>query len=90
MLNSRSLNDQELKEIDNFDEIQRREREIIEIQTGILDINNLSKDLAIIVSSQGEMIDNIERNIEKTCQHTHQGVQELKTASNTQSSCVIS
>jgi len=71
--------DNEYEHMDNL--ITERDQDIHKIQSQMIEVNEIMKDLASLVREQGEMIDNIETNIEHTAQNTTEAVQEVKKAS---------
>lgn len=66
--------------------IKDREDSIREIESTIVEINSLFKDLAQTVTQQQDMIDNIETNLEQAADRTEAGVGELQKASEYQRS----
>lgn len=61
--------------------IQERQAEIREIETGIHELAEIFNDLGTLVTTQGEMIDNIESNISSVAVDTSGAAEELNTAS---------
>lgn len=66
--------------------IHDREMGIKQIETAVVEVNEIFTDLANLVHEQGFMIDNIESNIESTAVQTSAGVKELQAASKHQRS----
>ncbi|MCD7453440.1 t-SNARE domain-containing protein 1 [Datura stramonium] len=66
--------------------IEEREQGIIEIQQHIGELNEMFKDLALLVHEQGVMLDDISSNIESSHDETAQAAQQLTKASKTQRS----
>lgn len=66
--------------------IEEREQGIKEIQQQIGEVNDIFKDLAVLVHEQGAMIDDISSNIESAQATTTQGTSELKKAAKIQRS----
>ncbi|XP_050901615.1 syntaxin-23-like [Lathyrus oleraceus] len=64
--------------------IEEREQGIQEVQQQIGEVNEIFKDLAVLVHEQGEMIDDIGSNIEHSHEATAQAKSELVKASKTQ------
>lgn len=60
--------------------IQQRDQEISRIESGILDINSIFKDLSSLVVDQGQMINTIESNIYNVETNVKLGSQELTRA----------
>ncbi|KAF7829200.1 syntaxin-22 [Senna tora] len=82
---------QEVLMLDNeiaFNEaiIEEREQGIQEIQQQIGEVNEIFKDLAVLVHEQGTMIDDIGSNIENSHAATAQGKSQLVKAAKTQRS----
>ncbi|KAJ7538034.1 hypothetical protein O6H91_11G032100 [Diphasiastrum complanatum] len=74
--------------------IEEREQGIKEIQEQIGEVNEIFKDLAVLVHEQGVMIDDIDSNVEgahsATVQATHQLVKASKTQKSSSSlSCLL-
>jgi len=66
--------------------IEEREQGIQEIQQQIGEVNEIFKDLAVLVHEQGAMIDDIGSNIEGSHAATAQGTSQLVKAAKTQRS----
>ncbi|EMR09066.1 hypothetical protein PNEG_02836 [Pneumocystis murina B123] len=60
--------------------ILERESEIHTIESGIIELNEIFRDLGTIISEQGTMIDNIENNISTTLSQVIHADNELKNA----------
>ncbi|XP_059300134.1 syntaxin-22-like isoform X2 [Lycium ferocissimum] len=61
--------------------IEEREQGIIEIQHHIGELNEMFKDLALLVNEQGIMLDDISSNVESSHDATAQAAQQLTKAS---------
>jgi len=61
-------------------DIQARHQEILKIEKSINELHQLFVDMAVLVESQGELIDQIEHNVLQSVNYTDKGVQELQTA----------
>jgi len=70
---------------DNSRFVQKREQEIQTIVQSISDLNVIFKDLAQMVSEQGEVVDRIDYNIENTQIKVEEGLKQLKKAEKYQS-----
>ena len=57
-----------------------RERDIEQISHGVEELNEIFQDLSTIVTSQGEMVDNIETNIYSTLNDTRSASRHLRKA----------
>jgi len=82
---------QEFVEIENDREfndqiIRERHKGIKEIETKVVELNDMFRDLSIMVDEQGIEIDNIESHIANAEQYTSQGVQEIASAEKSQRS----
>jgi len=64
----------------NIQELQERERGIRQLESDILDVNTIFKDLATMVHEQGEMVDSIEANVESTTIRVQEGTEQLRQA----------
>lgn len=60
--------------------LQEREDSIRKLESDIQDVNQIFKDLAVLVHEQGEMIDSIEANVEAAQVHVEQGTSQLSEA----------
>ena len=71
--------------------IREREEEIREINTMALGVNEMMKDLAVMVDAQGETLVNVHDNVQDAAEKTKKGVQELYKADEYQQSnnCVV-
>jgi len=67
------------EEID-IEQLQERQRAINQLESDILDVNTIFKDLATLVHDQGEMIDSIEANVESTHVRVQEGAEQLRQA----------
>ncbi|PIO35863.1 hypothetical protein AB205_0161710, partial [Aquarana catesbeiana] len=60
--------------------IEERESAILQLEEDIRGINEIFKDLGMMVHEQGEMIDSIEANVESADVHVQQANQQLARA----------
>ncbi|CAI9560266.1 unnamed protein product [Staurois parvus] len=60
--------------------IEERESAILQLEEDIRGINEIFKDLGMMVHEQGEMIDSIEANVESADVHVQQANQQLSRA----------
>jgi len=67
------------REFNEF-QISDREKGIKEIETAMLEVNEISRDLNNLVFEQGKMIDNIESHIDTTVHETTVAVEEVRAA----------
>lgn len=61
--------------------LREREQAIRKIESDIVEVNQIFKDLATMVHDQGEVIDSIEANIESSSVQINEGTQQLIKAS---------
>jgi len=66
--------------------IENRHRDILRLEQSIKELHQLFLDMAILVESQGEMIDQIEYNVMQSVQYTKEGVKNLQKANKLQKS----
>ena len=71
---------------ENSRAIKRREEEINSVVQSIQDLNTIFRDLASMVTEQGEVVDRIDYNIENTSIKVEEGLEQLKKASKYQKS----
>jgi len=65
--------------------IREREQALQQLESDILDVNQIFKDLAVMVHEQGEMIDSIEANVDSAVVHVDQGATNVQRAAQYQS-----
>ncbi|KAM4027620.1 t-SNARE domain-containing protein 1 isoform 2-T2 [Anomaloglossus baeobatrachus] len=66
---------------EDLDQIQQKEEAVKQIESDMLDVNQIMKDLASIVYDQGQDIDSIEANIETASSHVESANRQLAKAS---------
>lgn len=64
--------------------IREREDQIRELESDVLDVNEIFRDLAAMIHEQGEQIDTIEANVETAHTHVDEGREQLVKASSYQ------
>jgi len=69
-----------IEEDDTIQQLQERERSIRQLESDIVDVNTIFKDLATMVHEQGETIDSIEGNVETAAITVHDGTEQLRQA----------
>lgn len=69
---------------DALEKIQNRHQGILALEKSLLELHEMFLDLAILVESQGEMIDRIEHSVDNAAVYTHAGVVELGKAEKNQ------
>ncbi|XP_004705119.1 syntaxin-12 [Echinops telfairi] len=60
--------------------IKERETAIRQLEADILDVNQIFKDLAVMIHDQGDMIDSIEANVESSEVHVERATDQLQRA----------
>jgi len=60
--------------------IREREEEIKKIEQAVVEVNDMFRDLSVLVVAGGQMIDSIEAHIEEAVVQSEMGVKELQTA----------
>ncbi|XP_072284813.1 syntaxin-7 [Pyxicephalus adspersus] len=76
---SQVMQEEEMTE-DDLRLIEERESAILQLEEDIRGINEIFKDLGMMVHEQGEMIDSIEANVESADVHVQQANQQLARA----------
>ncbi|CAG9839554.1 unnamed protein product [Diabrotica balteata] len=76
--NSRQM---QMQEESNLRELEEQEQSIRQLESDINDVNLIFKELGTLVHEQGEVIDSIEANVERTTDFVSQGAQQLREAS---------
>lgn len=74
-----------IEEEENLAAIQEREAAIKSLESDILDVNQIFKDLGTLVYEQGEMIDSIEGNVQTAASNVEAGNVQLASAADYQS-----
>lgn len=64
----------------NLRELEEQEQSIRQLESDINDVNQIFKELGALVHEQGEVIDSIEANVERTTDFVGQGAQQLREA----------
>lgn len=60
--------------------IREREEALKQLESDIVDVNDIFKELAILVHEQGEVIDSIEANVDSTAVHVETANVQLEKA----------
>lgn len=60
--------------------IKERETNIRQLEADIMDVNQIFKDLAVMIHDQGDIIDSIEANVESSEVHVEHGTEQLQRA----------
>eukprot|EP00112_Aurelia_sp_Birch-Aquarium-sp1_P000214 Seg1018.16 transcript_id=Seg1018.16/GoldUCD/mRNA.D3Y31 product=Syntaxin-7 protein_id=Seg1018.16/GoldUCD/D3Y31 len=64
----------------SLEEIKEREEAIRKLEHDILDVNDIFKELALMVHEHGDVIDSIEANVDSASSHVEQGNVQLEKA----------
>jgi syntaxin 1B/2/3 len=64
--------------------VQSKHKEIQKLEASINELHQLFVDMAILVEAQGELINQIEKNVESATNYTRQGVKQLEQANKLQ------
>lgn len=70
----------QIEEEVDLDLLREREQSIKKIETDIVDVNQIFKDIAKIVHEHNEVIDSIEANVETATIHVNEGAQQIARA----------
>lgn len=70
----------QIEEEVDLETMREREQAIRKLESDILGVNQIFKELATLVHEQGEVIDSIEANVESAHIHVEEGVQEITKA----------
>lgn len=65
-------------------QIEEREQELQHLESQIHEVNKLFKEMHVLVGEQGEMVDNIEKNIEQAVDDVEKGQKQLTEAEENQ------
>lgn len=77
------VQDEDITE-DDLRLIEERESSIRQLEADIMDINEIFKDLGMMIHEQGDVIDSIEANVEHAEGHVQQASQQLSRAASYQ------
>ncbi|XP_060072605.1 syntaxin-7-like isoform X1 [Ylistrum balloti] len=75
----------QMEEDVDLEMLQEREDSIKKLERDIVDVNQIFKDLGMLVHEQGEMLDSIEANVESAQIRVEEGTQQLSKARDYQS-----
>lgn len=64
----------------DIEQLQERERAVRQLESDIVDVNTIFKDLATLVHEQGGMVDSIEANVESAHVRVSEGNEHLRQA----------
>lgn len=69
----------------DYELLREREDALRQLETDIMDVNQIFRDIGMLVHEQGDMIDSIEANVETASVSVEQGVDQLRQARRSQS-----
>jgi len=64
----------------SLEEVRMREQQVRQLESDILDVNQIFKELATMVHEQGEVVDSIEANVESAQIQVEEGVRQVSQA----------
>uniref|UniRef100_A0AC35UAG2 t-SNARE coiled-coil homology domain-containing protein n=1 Tax=Rhabditophanes sp. KR3021 TaxID=114890 RepID=A0AC35UAG2_9BILA len=64
----------------NMEAIVNRHTDIRRLENSVLELNEMFEDMHFLVSTQGEVLDNIEQNVDKATHHTTRAQSDVKDA----------
>lgn len=70
--------------------IRETEEEIVKINSSLRKVNEIYRDLAVIVTQQGEQLEQIEESTQLAHQQAQNGLQQVEKARQSQGSCNVS
>lgn len=74
------LSPQRLDAQNAFQEIQEKHRDVLMIEDSLVELQSIFVDLAALVDMQGEVLNNIEKNVSKSVSYVEKGVTEVHKA----------
>merc|ERR1711962_1458351 len=69
-----------IEEEERLGQLEQREQSMRQLESDIVDVNTIFKDLATMVHEQGEIVDSIEANVESATVRVHEGADQLRQA----------
>jgi len=66
--------------LDTLAEIQERHRAVKDLEQSLLELHQIFLDMAVLVEAQGEMLDNIEKQVARSVEYVQGGVTALQDA----------
>lgn len=63
-------------------DVQSRHQDIVKLEKSIAELHEMFQDIAMLVDAQGEILDNIERNVGTALQYTKQAQSNVISAKN--------
>ena len=72
--------------LDTLAEIQERHRAVKDLESSLLELHQIFLDMAVLVDAQGEMLDNIEKQVARSVEYVQSGTAALQDAKQLQKS----
>ncbi|VDM39445.1 unnamed protein product [Toxocara canis] len=69
-----------------YDEVKSRHEDIIRLEASIRELHDLFQDMSMLLESQGEMLNHIERNVESAVDYATKAFRNVKQAKEIQAS----
>eukprot|EP00775_Hariotina_reticulata_P007707 gene7707-7906_t len=66
--------------LDTLAEIQERNRAVKDLEASLLELHQIFLDMAVLVEAQGEMLDNIEKQVMRSVEYVQSGTSALQDA----------
>eukprot|EP00877_Chromochloris_zofingiensis_P014435 jgi/Chrzof1/9245/UNPLg00212.t1 len=66
--------------LDTLAEIKERHRAVKDLEQSLLELHQIFLDMAVLVEAQGEMLDNIEKQVARSVEYVHGGTAALQDA----------
>jgi syntaxin 1B/2/3 len=66
--------------LETLAEIQERHRAVKDLEQSLLELHQIFLDMAVLVEAQGEMLDNIEKQVERSVEYVQSGTVALQDA----------
>ena len=77
---SNELMTQKLQSREALNEIEQRHHDILDLEKDIMELQEIFRDLAILIDEQGDVVDNIEAYVETAAHHVQKAGSEIKMA----------
>ncbi|KAG7247974.1 hypothetical protein CRUP_036372, partial [Coryphaenoides rupestris] len=61
-------------------EIESRHHDIMDLESNIRELNEMFTDIALLVANQGDLVNNIEKNMSRAAEYVSVGKKEIKKA----------
>ncbi|XP_018603383.1 syntaxin-12-like isoform X2 [Scleropages formosus] len=71
---------------EDLEMVKERQANLLQLESDIMDVAHIFKDLTVLIQDQGDMLDSIQANVESTQERVEQGVERLHRATSRQQS----